>query len=127
VFVTHDIDEAIKMGDRIAIRREGGHLAQYDTPAEILTNPADDFVASFVGADRALKRLGLSTLEELALVQRNGLNPVGSISNTTSVRDALSQVLAAGGEPLAVTDENGHEQGVVTLELLGHTLKDGEL
>jgi len=52
VFVTHDIDEAIKMGDRIAILREGGRLAQYDTPREILTHPADEFVAEFVGADR---------------------------------------------------------------------------
>jgi osmoprotectant transport system ATP-binding protein len=127
VFVTHDIDEAIKMGDRIAILREGGHLAQYDTPAEILTNPADEFVASFVGADRALKRLGLSTLSELALAQRNGLQPAGAVPLTTSVRDALSQVLAAGGAPLAVTDENGHEKGVITLELLGHALKDGGL
>jgi osmoprotectant transport system ATP-binding protein len=125
VFVTHDIDEAIKMGDRIAILREGGHLAQYDTPAEILTNPADEFVASFVGTDRALKRLGLSTLKEIALTQRNGLEPAGMVALTTTIRDALSQVLAAGGAPLAVTDENGHEQGIVTLELLGHTLKDG--
>src|SRR6202035_5858999 len=62
VFVTHDIDEAIKMGNRIAILREGGVLAQYDTPREILTLPADDFVARFVGADRGLKRLALSTL-----------------------------------------------------------------
>jgi osmoprotectant transport system ATP-binding protein len=127
VFVTHDIDEAIKMGDRIAILREGGHLAQYDTPAEILTNPADEFVASFVGADRALKRLGLSTLAELALAQRNGMQPAASVPLTTSVRDALSQVLAAGGAPLAVTDDDGHEKGVVTLELLGHALKDGGL
>ena len=52
VFVTHDIDEAIKMGDRIAILREGGELAQYATPDEILAAPADDFVARFVGADR---------------------------------------------------------------------------
>jgi osmoprotectant transport system ATP-binding protein len=127
VFVTHDIDEAIKMGDRIAILREGGHLAQYDTPAEILTNPADDFVASFVGADRALKRLGLATLSDLALVQRNGLRPAGTVPLATSVRDALSQILAAGGEPLAVTDEDGHERGIVTLELLGHALKGGGL
>ena len=49
VFVTHDIDEAIKLGDRIAILREGGRLAQYDTPAAILEHPADDFVAQFVG------------------------------------------------------------------------------
>ena len=57
VFVTHDIDEAIKMGDTIAILRQGGHLAQYGTPDEILARPADEFVAEFVGADRALKRL----------------------------------------------------------------------
>ena len=59
LFVTHDIDEAIKMGDRIAILREGGHLAQYATPAELLMAPADEFVEDFVGADRALKRLAL--------------------------------------------------------------------
>ena len=50
LFVTHDIDEAIKLGDRIAIFRQGGKLAQYDTPEEILRRPADDFVAEFVGA-----------------------------------------------------------------------------
>src|ERR1700756_3845260 len=57
VFVTHDVDEAIKLGDRIAILREGGRLAQYDTPRAILARPADEFVARFVGADRGLKRL----------------------------------------------------------------------
>ena len=67
MFVTHDIDEAIKMGDRIAILREGGVLAQYDTPDAILAHPADDFVAQFVGADRALKRLGLTRLAEIQL------------------------------------------------------------
>src|SRR5205807_9013746 len=77
VFVTHDIDEAIKMGDRIAILRQGGHLAQYDTPAEILMNPADEFVAEFVGADRALKRLGLSTLADVTLLAPNGVKPDG--------------------------------------------------
>jgi osmoprotectant transport system ATP-binding protein len=67
VFVTHDIDEAIKMGDRIAILREGGVLVQYDTPDRILAQPADDFVARFVGLDRGLKRLALSTLSDLSL------------------------------------------------------------
>src|SRR5205814_3324435 len=57
LFVTHDIDEAIKMGDRIAILREGGVIAQYATPAELLMAPADGFVEDFVGADRALQRL----------------------------------------------------------------------
>jgi osmoprotectant transport system ATP-binding protein len=128
VFVTHDIDEAIKMGDRIAILRQGGHLAQYDTPAEILTNPADDFVAEFVGADRALKRLGLATLRDVELVAPNGLRPgADRIAITATVRDALSQLLAAGGRPLTVVDEDDHVSGLVTLELLGGVLTDGGL
>ncbi|MBJ7329469.1 MAG: ABC transporter ATP-binding protein [Solirubrobacteraceae bacterium] len=67
VFVTHDIDEAIKIGDRIAVLREGGILAQYATPAELLARPADDFVRDFVGADRALKRLALQRVRDIEL------------------------------------------------------------
>jgi osmoprotectant transport system ATP-binding protein len=63
IFVTHDIDEAVKLGDRIAILRQGGVLEQYDTPAEVLGNPASDFVADFVGADRGLKRLNVTGIE----------------------------------------------------------------
>jgi osmoprotectant transport system ATP-binding protein len=69
LFVTHDIDEAIKMGDRIAILREGGRLAQYATPAELLMAPGDDFVEDFVGADRALKRLALMRVSDIDLWQ----------------------------------------------------------
>jgi len=69
LFVTHDIDEAIKMGDRIAIIRQGGRLAQYATPAELLMAPADDFVEDFVGADRALKRLALMRVRDIDLWQ----------------------------------------------------------
>ncbi len=128
VFVTHDIDEAIKMGDRIAILRQGGTLAQYDTPAEILTNPADDFVAEFVGADRALKRLGLSTLADVELQQPNGLRPgADRVALTTTVRDALSQLLAGGGTPLTVIDEHDDVAGLVTLEMLGGVLSNGQL
>ncbi len=67
VFVTHDIDEAIKMGDRIAILREGAQVAQYDTPQHILSAPADDFVADFVGAGASLKRLNLSRVRDVEL------------------------------------------------------------
>jgi osmoprotectant transport system ATP-binding protein len=67
LFVTHDIDEAIKMGDRVAVLREGGRLAQYATPAELLMAPADDFVEDFVGADRALKRLALMRVADIDL------------------------------------------------------------
>jgi osmoprotectant transport system ATP-binding protein len=67
LFVTHDIDEAIKMGDRIAILHDGARVAQYATPAEILMDPADEFVEDFVGADRALKRLALMRVSDISL------------------------------------------------------------
>ena len=69
VFVTHDVDEAIKMADRIAILQRGGILAQYDTPEAILENPASDFVERFVGADRGLKRLSLARVRDLPMIE----------------------------------------------------------
>jgi len=87
VFVTHDIDEAIKMGDRIAIMREGGRLAQYATPAELLMAPADGFVEDFVGADRALKRLALMRVADIDLWQA----PLAFVGQSTSeVRGKLA-------------------------------------
>ncbi|GAA0486651.1 ABC transporter ATP-binding protein [Streptomyces stramineus] len=68
VFVTHDFDEAIKLGDRIAVLRERSHIAQFDTPEAILTNPADDFVSGFVGAGAALKRLNLTRVRDVEVV-----------------------------------------------------------
>jgi len=67
VFVTHDFDEAIKLGDRIAVLREQSHIAQFDTPEAILTNPADDFVSGFVGAGAALKRLNLTRVRDVGI------------------------------------------------------------
>jgi osmoprotectant transport system ATP-binding protein len=67
VFVTHDIDEALKMGDKVAVLQEGGRLAQYASPAVLLAEPANDFVASFVGADRGLKRLSLQRVRDIDL------------------------------------------------------------
>jgi osmoprotectant transport system ATP-binding protein len=130
VFVTHDIDEAIKMGDRIAILREGGVLAQYDTPREILTHPADSFVAQFVGADRGLKRLALTRLSELKLLEPNGLRgelpPDGErrVPLETSVRDALSIMLSENGQPLTVVDDGGRVEGLFTLTLVEQLLSD---
>ncbi len=80
LFVTHDIDEAIKMGDRIAILRERGRLAQYATPAELLMAPADDFVEDFVGADRALKRLSLMRVSDIDLWEA----PLAYVGQATS-------------------------------------------
>ncbi len=132
VFVTHDIDEAIKMGDRIAILREGGDLAQYDTPSEILAHPADSFVAEFVGADRALKRLALTTLAEIKLVEPNGLHADLHVDGArrvplqTSARDALSMMLSANGQPLTVVDDDGRVEGLFTLALVERLLSDDE-
>ena len=122
IFVTHDIDEAIKMGDKIAILREGGVLAQYASPVEILTHPADDFVAQFVGADRALKRLALSSVGDLELLEAAPDAAEGPVlSPSTSLRDALSQILTEDGRPLPVR-ENGGVQGYVSVELVTRAL-----
>ncbi|MGH2972943.1 MAG: ABC transporter ATP-binding protein [Gaiellaceae bacterium] len=115
LFVTHDIDEAIKIGDRIAIFRRGGRLAQYDTPQAILEKPADDFVAEFVGADRALKALALHRVSELEL----GPPSDGPrCPRTLTVRDALALLLEKHADRLAVTDESGTVIGSITREQL---------
>ena len=111
LFVTHDIDEAIKIGDRIAILRTGGRLAQYDTPETILTHPADDYVADFVGRDRALKALALHTLAELELGP--AVDAVRA-PRTTTLKDALSLLIAERTDVLSVTDEDGRVLGSVT-------------
>jgi osmoprotectant transport system ATP-binding protein len=67
VFVTHDIDEAIKLGDHVAVLRVGGKLAQFAAPAELLSRPADSFVAGFVGRDRGYRALGFTVADELPL------------------------------------------------------------
>jgi osmoprotectant transport system ATP-binding protein len=127
VFVTHDIDEAIKMGDRIAILRQGGVLAQYATPDEILASPADDFVASFVGADRGLKRLALTRLSDLDLEPALPAAADGAptASEATSLRDALSLMLTNNGRPLVVLDADGRPVGTVTVDMVSATLSNG--
>ncbi len=122
VFVTHDIDEAIKMGDRIAILREGGILAQYGTPEEILSAPADEFVARFVGADRGLKRLSLTTLGDLDLVTPNGHRPTLRLPSATTARDALSLMLTDGAGDALVVGDDEQVLGIASVDLLGGLL-----
>jgi osmoprotectant transport system ATP-binding protein len=87
VFVTHDVDEAVKMGDRIAILQVGGILAQYDTPAEVLGNPASDFVADFVGADRGLKRLKVTPIEPECLEHPPTVQPSDSLEQARKIME----------------------------------------
>src|SRR4051794_25102074 len=106
VFVTHDIDEAIKMGDRIAILQVGGKLAQFATPAEILLHPANAFVEDFVGADRALKRLALIRVSDVPREALGSANGGPEIALDTPLRDALSELLAHGALHGRVVDEH---------------------
>jgi osmoprotectant transport system ATP-binding protein len=106
VFVTHDIDEAIKMGDRIAVLKVGGKLAQYATPAQLLMSPADDFVEDFVGADRALKRLALQRVEDISLWS------VATLREDDSHREAQRKMASADvGVPPLLVDGHGRPLG----------------
>ena len=94
VFVTHDIDEAVKMGDRIAILQIGGILEQYDVPAEVLGRPASPMVADFVGSDRALKRLKVMPITESVLEHPPGLD-LATVESRVQLRQSLEDALAA--------------------------------
>ena len=99
--VTHDLDEALKMGDRVAIMKEG-RLVQHDTPDAILARPADAFVESFVGADRALRRLGLAVLEDVMRPPAGARGP--RLAANTSLRQALSTLLANDAAKVLIVD-----------------------
>ncbi|MGB5169067.1 MAG: ABC transporter ATP-binding protein [Acidimicrobiia bacterium] len=94
--VTHDIDEAIKLGDRVAILSEGGHLEQYGSPAEILREPANPFVADFLGTDRGIKRLSLIPISDLDLE----VGPV--VDRSASHAEAVATALEYGTDWVAV-------------------------
>jgi osmoprotectant transport system ATP-binding protein len=124
VFVTHDIDEAIKLGDRIAVMREGGHLAQYAPPAELLMAPADPFVQDFVGADRALKRLALQRVGDVVLEPAvNGVPEQPALRREDSLRDALSDMLAHEVQHARVLDGDGGTAGVLSIDAIAHALR----
>jgi osmoprotectant transport system ATP-binding protein len=106
LFVTHDIDEAVRLGDRVAVMRDG-KIAQLAPPAELLRSPAGDFVRQFVGGDRAMKLLKLATVRDL--VDRR----VTSAPLDTSVEEARRAMAAAGADTLIVTGPERAFHGVV--------------
>ncbi|MFC6725062.1 ABC transporter ATP-binding protein, partial [Halobium palmae] len=131
LFVTHDINEALKMGDRIAIMRDG-ELVQYDTPTALLDAPETTFVEEFVGPDRTLKRLRVLRVEEIMrpevpdehadvvdafrgddAVVADGGGEIVPVTPTDSAQVALSRCIQAGVDDLAV-DEDAEVEAVVT-------------
>jgi osmoprotectant transport system ATP-binding protein len=118
VLVTHDMDEAFRLGDRIAVMSHG-RVLQYDRPARLLTHPADPFVARMTGsADRALKLLSLTTAGELATP---GAAAGAPIAASLSLRDALSELVWRGADAAPVTDPEGRPCGALTLgAILAH-------
>ncbi|MBB5627743.1 ABC transporter ATP-binding protein [Sphaerisporangium krabiense] len=147
VFVTHDIDEAVKLGDHVAVLRVGGRLAQLADPATLLAEPADAFVEGFLGKDRGIRRLSFVPASVLALRAEpdvpgwsvvldedgrpagwradggDGLLPFGSFDvKKDSLRTALDAALLAPSGAAIAVDEDGRFAGVVTREVLDEAL-----
>ena len=103
IFVTHDFEEAIKLGDRIAVLRQGSHIAQYDRPAQILGAPADDYVAGFIGVAATLKRLALIAVADVPLPDSAPAPADGlpEVDGAATLREALDAMVANGTEEVA--------------------------
>ena len=120
VFVTHDFDEAIKLGDRIAVLSERSQIEQFDTPANILANPASDYVSSFIGEGAALKRLALIPIASAKLGAATASGPAVMI--TENLREALDHIVLNGGSPVPVTDAKGKEVGSISVKEISNAL-----
>ncbi|HEX3425334.1 MAG TPA: CBS domain-containing protein, partial [Acidimicrobiales bacterium] len=110
VFVTHDIDEAVRLGDRIAVLAEGGRLEQYDTPAKVLGSPATPFVADFVGADRGLRRLTVTAIDLADLDHP----PLVHLADTLA--DARPSLARDGSKWAVVVDADERLRGWIGLD-----------
>ncbi len=137
VLVTHDLDEAVRLGDRIAVLSEGGKLEQYAPPAEVLGAPASDFVAAFVGADRGIRRLAVTPISDALLCPlsnadqlsetgpASGTGPASDVEDmpavprTASLYDALAAMLTAGTDRVVVHGDNGTPAGLLHRAQIG--------
>ncbi|MFE9764002.1 ABC transporter ATP-binding protein [Streptomyces sp. NPDC005808] len=125
VFVTHDMDEAIRIGDQVAVLRTGGKLAQFAAPDELLSSPADSFVEEFLGADRGIRGLSFLPARDLPL-DRSRVLPLGTDWQEAAVRigkETPVLVTDAGGKPLGWADLTTWNGDVKTLEPYGQSFR----
>ncbi|MDQ4075920.1 MAG: ABC transporter ATP-binding protein [Chloroflexota bacterium] len=115
LFVTHDVDEALLLADRILILRTG-QIEQYAPPLEIVTNPANEFVAELIGAGDVFRRLSLLRVDQAMEPLPRGAIPSATISCNANLRDALARMLWEGEQQLTVLDERGEEVGLLRYE-----------
>jgi osmoprotectant transport system ATP-binding protein len=124
VMVTHDIDEAVRMGDRIVVMREGGYLEQVAGPAEILASPVNDFVAGFVGSDRILKLMAVTEVDPAVLAPLNGQDEeLPAVSAGATLRDVAVAVLTAPDGRARVLAGDGSALGTITMEGVRRSLR----
>jgi osmoprotectant transport system ATP-binding protein len=117
VFVTHDLDEAVRLADRIAIFRQGGILEQFGTPAELLGSPATEFVADFVGGQRGLRRLSVTPIERADLEAPHsvsGLDNAAEVPIAGTLQDAMAALLTSDTDYVRVVDPSGQTLGVLS-------------
>jgi osmoprotectant transport system ATP-binding protein len=116
VFVTHDFDEALKLGDRIAVLREGSAIAQYDTPEQILATPADDFVSGFIGEGAALKRLHFERVDSLHLGSEPDARPSHDVVDVSSTLHAALDLMVGKGLRSITVAKDGRPVGAVQVD-----------
>ncbi len=123
VFVTHDFDEAIKLGDRIAVLGPKSKIEQFDTPANILAKPASEYVSSFIGEGAALKRLGLIQVDSAKLGTKGKVeSSLVTVGEGDNLREALDKIVLAGGQNIGVTDGVGTITGSISIEQISEAL-----
>ncbi len=125
VLVTHDIDEAVKMGDKVAVMAEGGRLAQFDSPAELLAHPADEFVSDFVGSTAGLRRLAVTRLDRAHLEPLDGVatGDLGAaIDLDSSLEEALA-VLLRDDRPMIGVKDGAQFVGILTPDGIHRALR----
>ncbi len=122
IFVTHDFDEAVRLGDRIAVLGDRSHIEQFDTPAAILTAPANDYVASFIGRGAALKRLALIPVTHAVLGSSSVVKGGVTVATSDTLRDALDALVLTGAAAVGVTDDSGALVGSVSVDSISDVL-----